>query len=103
MSCAAGDGGLFEQALAGLGAEVVTAEEPERLGRGGGIRFAARERREDGDVYALNGDELLDIDFEALLAPPSRERSGGHDRRRPAAIAVRDRRAGRRRRRDGVP
>ena len=30
--------------LAGLGAEIVAAEEPERLGRGGGIKFAARER-----------------------------------------------------------
>jgi NDP-sugar pyrophosphorylase family protein len=68
VSCAVGDGFLFEEALVGLGADVVTAEEPERLGRGGGIRFASRERRDDGDVYALNGDELLDIDFEALLA-----------------------------------
>ena len=53
--------------LAGLGPEVVAAEEPERLGRGGGIKFAARERQEDGDVYALNGDELVEVDFEALL------------------------------------
>ena len=68
ISCAAGQGPLFEQELAGLGVELVTAEEPERLGRGGGIRFAARKRREQGDVYALNGDELVDVDFEALLA-----------------------------------
>jgi NDP-sugar pyrophosphorylase family protein len=26
------------------------------------------ERREAGDVFALNGDELLDVDFQALLA-----------------------------------
>jgi NDP-sugar pyrophosphorylase family protein len=68
ISCAVGQGPLFEGELAGLGAEIAVAEEPERLGRGGGIRFATRERREDGDVYALNGDELLDVDFRALLA-----------------------------------
>jgi NDP-sugar pyrophosphorylase family protein len=67
VSCAAGQGALFEQELAGLGAEIVAAEEPERLGRGGGIKFAARERRESGDVYALNGDELVDVDFSGLL------------------------------------
>jgi NDP-sugar pyrophosphorylase family protein len=68
MACAAGQGELFEQELVGLGAEVVAAEEPERLGRGGGIPFAAQERRESGDVYALNGDELVAVDFDALLA-----------------------------------
>jgi NDP-sugar pyrophosphorylase family protein len=68
ISCAAGTGDEFAAELAGLGVEIAIAEEPERLGRGGGIRFAARERREDGDVYALNGDELLDVDFPALLA-----------------------------------
>jgi NDP-sugar pyrophosphorylase family protein len=67
ISCALGQGELFERELAGLGPEVVAAEEPERLGRGGGIRFAARERQEEGDVYALNGDELVEVDFEALL------------------------------------
>jgi NDP-sugar pyrophosphorylase family protein len=67
VSCSAGQGALFEQELAGLGAEIAIAEEPERLGRGGGIRFAAASRRERGDVYALNGDELLDVDFRALL------------------------------------
>jgi NDP-sugar pyrophosphorylase family protein len=67
ISCAAGQGELFERELAGLGPDVVAAEEPERLGRGGGIKFAARERLEDGDVYALNGDELVEVDFEALL------------------------------------
>ena len=68
VSCAAGQGPLFESELAGLGAEIVIAEEPERLGRGGGIKFAARERRERGDAYAMNGDELVDVDFHALLA-----------------------------------
>ncbi|HEY5294369.1 MAG TPA: nucleotidyltransferase family protein [Gaiellaceae bacterium] len=67
ISCAAGQGASFERELAGLGAEIVAAEEPERLGRGGGIKFAARERRESGDVYALNGDELVDVDFSGLL------------------------------------
>jgi NDP-sugar pyrophosphorylase family protein len=68
ISCAAGQGALFESGLRGLGSEIAVAEEPERLGRGGGIKFAARERREQGDVYALNGDELVDVDFGALIA-----------------------------------
>ena len=67
VSCAAGQGELFERELDGLAPELVTAEEPEPLGRGGGIRFGARERAEDGDVLAMNGDELLDVDFHALL------------------------------------
>ena len=73
VSCAAGTGEEFERQLSGLGPEIAIAEEPERLGRGGGIRFAAAERREEGDVYALNGDELLDVDFAELL---ERHRAG---------------------------
>jgi NDP-sugar pyrophosphorylase family protein len=68
ISCASGQGDAFESELAGLGAEVVAAEEPERLGRGGGIKFAAGLRRESGDVFALNGDELVAVDFGALHA-----------------------------------
>jgi NDP-sugar pyrophosphorylase family protein len=68
VSCAAGQGALFERELEGLSPELVAAEEPERLGRGGGMRFAARERGEEGDLLALNGDELLDVDFGALVA-----------------------------------
>jgi NDP-sugar pyrophosphorylase family protein len=67
VSCGAGTGEQFAAALGGLGVEVAIAEEPERLGRGGGIRFAATERRESGDIIALNGDELVDIDFPRLL------------------------------------
>ncbi len=67
VSCAAGQGALFAAELEGLGIEVVCAEEPERLGRGGGIKFAARRRREQGDLFAMNGDELVDVDFGALL------------------------------------
>src|SRR5206468_12228948 len=67
FACAAGQGSLFASELAGLGPEIAAAEEPERLGRGGGIKFAARERAEDGDVFALNGDELVDVDYAALL------------------------------------
>src|SRR5947207_14828220 len=57
VSCAAGKGGLFAQELSGLGAEIVPVEEPEPLGRGGGLRHAARARLDEGDLYALNGDD----------------------------------------------
>jgi NDP-sugar pyrophosphorylase family protein len=67
ISCALEQGEHFERDLAGIGPEIVVAEEPERFGRGGGIKFAAQLRREDGDVYALNGDELVAVDFAALL------------------------------------
>jgi NDP-sugar pyrophosphorylase family protein len=66
VSCAAGQGGLFAQELAGLGAEIVPVEEPEPLGRGGGLRFATVAREDTGDVYALNGDELVDLDLAGL-------------------------------------
>jgi len=68
FACAAGEGAQFVELLSGIGPEIVAAEEPERLGRGGGIKFAARQRQEDGEVLALNGDELVDVDFGALLA-----------------------------------
>ena len=67
VSCLGGHEGEFERSLAGLGVEIVCAGEPERLGRGGGIRYAAGSRAEDGDVFAMNGDELVDVDFGALL------------------------------------
>jgi NDP-sugar pyrophosphorylase family protein len=72
VSCAAGQGAVFVEELMGLGPEIVAAEEPARLGRGGGIKFAARLRRETGDLYALNGDELVDVDFAGLLDAHSR-------------------------------
>jgi NDP-sugar pyrophosphorylase family protein len=77
VACAAGTGALFERELGGLGVEIVPVEEPEPLGRGGGLRFAARARSEEGPVFALNGDELLDVDLAALLAR--------HRERAPAA------------------
>jgi NDP-sugar pyrophosphorylase family protein len=68
VSCAAGQEDNFLQALDGSGPEIVPVGEPEPLGRGGGLRLAAAARREEGDVFALNGDELVDLDFGALLA-----------------------------------
>jgi NDP-sugar pyrophosphorylase family protein len=68
VSCAAGQEQDFEQGLAGLGVEIACAGEQERLGRGGAIRFAAASRNEGGDVFAMNGDELVDVDFTELLA-----------------------------------
>ena len=67
VSCLGGQEDEFFEGLHGLGIDVVCAGEPERLGRGGGIRFAAAFRRETGDVLAMNGDELVAVDFEALL------------------------------------
>jgi len=68
ISCMAGQEAHFEQDLADTGVEIVCAGEPERLGRGGAIRFAGTFRRETGDVLAMNGDELVAVDFAALLA-----------------------------------
>ena len=68
VSCVQGQGESFRRHLADVPVEIECAEEPERLGRGGGIRFAAASRTTTGDVYALNGDELIDVDFDALLA-----------------------------------
>ena len=73
VACAAGTGGLFQRELAGLELEVVAVEEPEPLGRGGALRFAAQALKEDGPVFAMNGDELLDVDL-ALLFKRHRER-----------------------------
>ncbi len=74
VSCLGGQEETFLEGLHGLGIDIVCAGEPERLGRGGGIRFAAAFRRETGDVLALNGDELVAVDFDALL---ERHRSTG--------------------------
>jgi NDP-sugar pyrophosphorylase family protein len=68
ISCAAGQEPVFEQELGDVGVELVLVGEPEPLGRGGGLRLAAQQRRETGPVYALNGDELFDIELSDLLA-----------------------------------
>jgi NDP-sugar pyrophosphorylase family protein len=68
VSCAAGSEDEFAAALDGLGAEIVPVPESEPLGRGGGLRLAATARRESGAVYALNGDELIDVDLRSMLA-----------------------------------
>ncbi|HEY3543992.1 MAG TPA: nucleotidyltransferase family protein [Gaiellaceae bacterium] len=68
VACRAGQEESFVNALGGLGAAIVPVGEPEPLGRGGGLRLAASRREEDGPVLALNGDELLDVDFADLLA-----------------------------------
>jgi NDP-sugar pyrophosphorylase family protein len=68
VACRAGDEDAFVNALGGIGAEIEAVGEEEPLGRGGGLRLAASRRREEGSVLALNGDELLDVDFRALLA-----------------------------------
>jgi NDP-sugar pyrophosphorylase family protein len=74
VACRAGQEEAFVNALGGLGAKIVPVGEPEPLGRGGGFRYAATRREESGPILALNGDELLDVDFRALLS--EHERSG---------------------------
>jgi NDP-sugar pyrophosphorylase family protein len=66
VACAAGQETLFESELNGLGPEIVAVGEPEPLGRGGGLRAAASARAGSGPVFALNGDEILDVDLGAL-------------------------------------
>ena len=67
ISCAAGQEEAFERELAGQDVELVLVPEAEPLGRGGGIRLAAGHRRDTGPLYAVNGDELFDIDLAELL------------------------------------
>jgi NDP-sugar pyrophosphorylase family protein len=74
VSCLGGQEDTFLAGLDDTGVEIVCAGEPERLGRGGGIRYAAGFREESGDVLAMNGDELVDVDFLTLL---ERHRSTG--------------------------
>jgi NDP-sugar pyrophosphorylase family protein len=67
VACRAGQEEAFVDALTGLGAEIEAVGEVEPLGRGGGLKLAASRRREDGPCLAMNGDELLDVDFGAVL------------------------------------
>ena len=67
VSCRAGQEHEFAQALGHLDVELDFAGEEEPLGRGGGLRFAAQRRRETGPCYALNADEVFDVDLVALL------------------------------------
>jgi len=67
VACRAGQEDVFVDALTGLGAEIEPVGEPEPLGRGGGLKLAASRRLQTGPVLALNGDELLDVDFRTLL------------------------------------
>jgi NDP-sugar pyrophosphorylase family protein len=66
VSCSGGQEELFEEELGGLGLELVTVGEPEPLGRGGGLRLAAQSRVSVGPIYALNGDELFDLELADL-------------------------------------
>jgi NDP-sugar pyrophosphorylase family protein len=67
ISCAAGHEEQFERELGEVGVELVLVGETEPLGRGGGLRLAAARRRDSGPLYALNGDELFDIDLGELM------------------------------------
>jgi len=80
VSCAAGQEDVFTERLGGLGVEIACAPESEPLGRGGGLRLAADAREEAGPLFALNGDELHDVDLAAMLE--------AHRRRSAAATIV---------------
>lgn len=67
VSCALGQGDRFKQELGGYGAAIVPVEEPEKLGRGGGVRLAASALEEEGPFLVVYGDELIDVEFDALL------------------------------------
>jgi NDP-sugar pyrophosphorylase family protein len=67
IACAAGTEEQFERDLADAGPEIVPVTEHEPLGRGGGLKLAASQRRTTGPVFAMNGDELIDLDFADLL------------------------------------
>jgi NDP-sugar pyrophosphorylase family protein len=75
FSVAAGQEELFEGELEGLVVDVVTVGEPEPLGRGGGLRLAAQARQSNGPVYAMNGDELFDLQLHDLFE--AHETKGG--------------------------
>jgi NDP-sugar pyrophosphorylase family protein len=81
VSCAAGTDELFAEELAGFGAEIVPVAEAEPLGRGGGFRLAAAQLAGGGPVYALNADDLLDVDLGRLAEHHA-------DRSAAATIAV---------------
>jgi NDP-sugar pyrophosphorylase family protein len=77
VSCAAGQESLFADQLQSLGVEIVPVPEQEPLGRGGGLRLAAESRNESGPIYALNGDELQDVDLVAMLEAHRAHRAAG--------------------------
>jgi NDP-sugar pyrophosphorylase family protein len=58
------------------GLEIDYAVEPERLGRGGGIRFAISsaglDRRQTGPIVVTNGDNLLDFDLDEMVEQHTR-------------------------------
>ena len=72
VSCSAGQEAAFERELGGLGPEIVPVGEQEPLGRGGGLRLASQARKDGGPLYALNGDELFDLDLSDLLEAHNR-------------------------------
>ena len=98
ISCAAGQGELFERELAGLGAEIVAAEEPERLGRGGGISFAAQARARERRRLRAERRRARRGRLRGAARAPPRGRRRRDGRRRAAELAVRRRRPRRGRR-----
>lgn len=66
VSCVQGQEDVFRAELGDEPVELVFAPEREPLGRGGGLRFAASHRNERGPVFAMNGDDLHDVDMSAL-------------------------------------
>ena len=92
FACAAGQGELFVAELAGLGAEIVAAEEPERLGRGGGIKFAAALRRDERRRLRPERRRAPRRRLRRAARAAPRRRRARDDRRGAAEVAVRRRR-----------
>ena len=80
VSCSAGIEDLFERELVGIWAPR-SSPRPSRSGSAGAADCAMRPRlrEEDGPVFALNGDELVDVDFarcsRAIASAARRRRS----------------------------
>ena len=97
VACRAGQEDVFVNALAGLGAEIdPVGRARSRSAAAAGCASPPRARRERGTVLALNGDELLDVDFAALHAEHERSGAAATIVVVAGALAVRRRRRSRR-------
>ena len=74
FACAAGQGGCSSRSSPGSAPRSSRPRSPSGSVAAAASSSPRRFRNEEGDVYALNGDELVDVDFAGLLAA---HRAGG--------------------------